>query len=92
MKLVLRRCLFALRFGVAFGFVGVDITPAGPSSFTLAAGVFASAADGLAFCVGVTLGLGKSCGRAPGLCCAAGSVSPPDFIHAAQPPSRARAL
>lgn len=87
MKLVLRRCLFALRFAVGFGFVG-----AGSAFFVLTAGVFESSVDGLAFCRVAALGSGKSCGGAPGLCCAAGSVSPPEFIHAPQPPSRARAL
>jgi hypothetical protein len=78
---------------VVFGFVGVVCTPAGPSSFTLTEGVFESSVDGPAFCgVGVALGTGKSCGMAPGLCSAAGSVSPPELTHAAQPPSSARAL
>ena len=78
---------------MAVVFVGAGCAFAGSVGSTLTAGVFASSVDGLAVCgVGVTLGLGKSCGGAPGLCSASGSVSPPEFIQAAQPPSRARAL
>jgi len=77
---------------LAVVFVGAGCALAGSAFVVLAAGVFESSVDGLAFCRVAALGLGKSCGIAPGLCSAAGSVSPPEFIHAAQPPSRARAL
>jgi hypothetical protein len=77
---------------LAVVFAGAGCAVAGSVFFMLTAGVFESSVDGLAFCCGVTLRLGKSCGGAPCLCSAAGSVSPPEFIHAAQPPSRARAL
>jgi hypothetical protein len=73
--------------------VGAGCALAGSVFFMLTAGVFESSVDGLAVCRRVAaLVLVKSCGGAPGLCSAAGSVSPPEFIQAAQPPSRARAL